>query len=89
MNIKTKAEVSVDKYRISFSRLLPEGVTIKDLVGYVSRETREPVFAISKLVLSNGEEVWVEGMHDMAYLGLCDSLATGQLEALAEEDDEN
>lgn len=84
--MKTKAEVETgDGYSVSLAKLLPEGVTIVDVTGYVSREFCDPCFKLCRLVLSTGEHVFIEGEHDFPYLTKCESLPDEQLEALAGE----
>ncbi len=55
---------------LSFSKLA--GKAIVDLHGYISREFGDPVFKISTVVFADGTSVWVDGEHDMPYIGAND-----------------
>jgi hypothetical protein len=81
--MKTHDELRVEgsTYLLSLSKMLPEGVTLADVQGYASTEFGEPVFKVCFLLLSNGEQVRVEGEHDMPYLCEIESMPAGQLEA--------
>jgi hypothetical protein len=87
--IKKKAEVETgDGYSISLSELLKPGISIVDIHGYVTNKFGDPVFKLCKLVLSDGESVFVEGELDMPYLDECAAIPEGQLEALFDEEEE-
>lgn len=45
-----------------------KGCQIVDVYGYFSYEFGDPCFQMSRLVLSTGETIDVEGEHDMPYL---------------------
>lgn len=66
--MKKRADVTTEGDWLSLSKMLPDGVTIQDIVGHVSTEFGDPVFQLFKIVLSNGELIFVEGEHDMPYL---------------------
>lgn len=87
--MKTRAEVMADgsDYLLSLSKLLPEGVSISDITGWISNEFGDPVFKVSFVVLSNGDTVSVEGEHDLPYLCEIDGMPEGQLGAVDEPED--
>ena len=71
--MKTRADISVDgdEYEVSLSKMLPEGVSIKDITGRISKEYGQITFQLYKVVLSDGTNVWCEGEHDFPYLTEC------------------
>ena len=87
--MRTRADVIVpgSDYLVSYARLLPDGVSIVDLVGYITNEFDEPVFKLCRLVLSTGDTVSIEGEHDLPYLCEDRPLPKGQLEAIQEPED--
>lgn len=54
--------------------LIEKGCGIADIFGYVSHEFGDPVFKITKLILSPDRVVYVEGEHDHPYLSNDDGL---------------
>mgnify|MGYP000700469136 CR=1 FL=1 len=82
--MKSRAEVvSGDGGALSLVRLLPEGVTIVDVVGYVAKLQGTLVFKLCYFTLSNNERIYVEGEHDCAYLdGANAALSEAQLKVL-------
>lgn len=54
------------KSLISLNKLL--GSKIKDVLGYVTMEFGDPTFKLSRVILEDDNELWVEGEHDLPYL---------------------
>ena len=57
---------SKDDLYLSYVKIC--GRKIKDIVGYISCEYDEPTFKISKIILEDGYEQYVEGEHDFPYM---------------------
>lgn len=62
----TNADVKVDSYQISLAKLT--GQDIKDVQGYITRESGDYTFKVTCIVLEDGSEIGVEGEHDFPYL---------------------
>ena len=59
-------QVPDSNYLLSLTKLLSCG--IRDIHGYISKEFGDPVFKITKIILQDGKELWVNGEHDIAYI---------------------
>lgn len=70
-----------EAYHISLSKLFNNQV--KDILGYISTEFGDPTFVLSKVIFEDGN-IWVEGEHDLPYLGLGDDVK-GYTEEILEE----
>ncbi len=88
---KTQKEVRVDghDFYLSLMKMLPEGVIIQDIHGYVTNEFDEPSFKLCRMVLSNGKIIGVEGEHDYPYLTGIPGVSNEQMEAYSGDDDED
>lgn len=80
--MKTAAEVLVDgqDFYLSLLKMLPEGVTIKDIQGHVTYEFGEPSFKLCNVLLSNGKTIGVEGEHDYPYLTEIPGVSPAQMQ---------
>ena len=74
-----------DSYTLSYSKLC--GKKIKDILGYVSNEFDAPTFKISKIILEDDTEQWVEGEHDIPYLTDYDERTANLLKEINEEEE--
>jgi hypothetical protein len=82
--MKTLKDVQCDDNDfMSLAKMLPDGVTIKDIVGMRTAEFGAPMFQLCWVLLSDGTKVFVGGEHDMPFLEECEHL-DGLLEELAE-----
>lgn len=70
-------------YEVSLHELMEsKGLTVADVYGIVSMEFGEPSFLITRVMLSDGRYIKVEGEHDHPYL--CD---TDEFFTLADPDE--
>ena len=63
-------EITIDGTKggnISLNKLLGSN-KIKDITGYISNEFGEPTFKLSRIILEDDNELWVEGEHDYPYV---------------------
>ena len=51
---------------ISLAKLSGSGIA--DITGYLSKEFGQVTFVISRIVLANGNKLFVGGEHDMPYI---------------------
>lgn len=72
---------------ISLNKLLNSKVV--DIEGYVSTEFGDPTFKVCRLVLENGQVIFVEGEHDIAYIIDEDVEGLKQEQLAALEDEQN
>lgn len=66
--MKTIQEIKSDHSQYASSLLKLTGLSVVDIVGYVSMEFAVPVFKLCQIVLSDGHELECEGEHDMPYV---------------------
>lgn len=64
--METELPAKIDDFYISLNRLV--GKTIVDVVGHISIEFGDPVFALSRIEFSDGTSLDAEGEHDLPYL---------------------
>lgn len=79
--MKKIEEVTIDgKSDGNISLVKLTGLKIKDIQCWISNEFGDPVLQVSRIVFENDVTVWMEGEHDMPYIG-CD----GGIEELKED----
>ncbi len=85
--MKKQADVLVDgsDYLLSFKKMIPEGVSIVDIQGYM--DTQYMVFKICFVVLSDGTTVIAGGEHDCPYLEDIPGASEEQMDEFYDKDD--
>lgn len=68
MTVKLEDVTVEDGNWKQISLLKLTGCNIVDIQGYVSKEFGDPMFHVSRIILDNGEKLWVNGEHDIAYI---------------------
>lgn len=56
------------EYELDLGRCMSEPTTVAAVYGYKSTEWGDPIFKITRIILSNGISLNVEGEHDLPYI---------------------